>query len=163
MSWSKRDIIQQAFTEIGLAEYAFDLDPAQYQSALRRLDAMISQWENKGIRLAYPIPVSYANSSLDQSISGQDTALEALYLNLAIRLAPQFGKTPSPDTKAMAYQAYKTLLGQSAQPVELQTNNMVIPAGAGYKWYGDPSYPFLRPPSEGLAAGDDSDIDGISL
>jgi len=163
MAWSKRDIIQQALTEIGLADYAFDLESAQWQSALRRLDAMIGQWENKGIRLAYPMPISYANSSLDQEIDGHDTALEALYLNLAVRLAPQYGKTPSPDTKALGFQAYKTLLAMSAQPVELQTNNNVIPAGAGYKWYGDPSYPFLRKYSDGLAAGDDSDIDGISL
>jgi hypothetical protein len=163
MAWSKRDIIQQALTEIGLADYAFDLEPAQWQSALRRLDAMIGQWEMKGIRLAYPMPISYANSSLDQSIDGHDTALEALYLNLAVRLAPQYGKTPSPDTKITGFQAYKTLLAMSAQPVELQINNNGIPAGAGYKWYGDPSYPFLRPPVDGLAAGDDSDIDGITL
>jgi hypothetical protein len=163
VAWSKRDIIQQAFTEIGLADYAFDLDPAQFQSALRRLDAMITQWENKGIRLAYPVPVSYANSSLDQSIEGQDTALEALYLNLAMRLAPQFGKTPSPDTKMLAFQAYKTLLAMSAQPVEMQIDNSRVPAGAGNNAYADPLYPFLRQPRRGIAAGDDSEIDGITL
>jgi hypothetical protein len=109
------------------------------------------------------MPISYANSSLDQSIDGHDTSLEALYLNLAVRLAPQYGKTPSPDTKAMAFQAYKTLLSMSAQPVELKLNNNAIPAGAGYKWYGDSYSPFLRQYAQGLEAGDDSDIDGISL
>jgi hypothetical protein len=53
--WTKRDVIGQAFSEIGLASYTFDLLPEQYEGALRRLDAMIAQWENKGIRLAWPL------------------------------------------------------------------------------------------------------------
>jgi hypothetical protein len=65
VSWTKRDIIGQAFSEIGLASYTFDLLPEQWEGALRRLDAMIAQWENKGIRLAWPLPVSFANSSID--------------------------------------------------------------------------------------------------
>jgi hypothetical protein len=159
MSWTKRDLISQALTEIGLAEYNFDLDPAQWQAALRRLDAMIGQWELKGIRLGFPIPASYAESSLDQDSKAPDTALEALYLNLAVRLAPMYGKTPSPDTKAMASQGYKALLAQSAQPVEMQIDSGAVPAGAGYKYWRDPSYPFLNPPVDGLEAGDDSFLD----
>jgi hypothetical protein len=159
MAWSKRDIIQQALTEIGLADYAFDLEPAQWQSALRRLDAMIAQWENKGIRLAWPLPVSFANSSIDDDSNAPDTALEALYLNLAVRLAPQYGKTPSPDTKSLASTAYKTLLGQSAQPVPMQIDNMAVPAGAGYKYWRGYTSPFLDPPQKRLAEGDDGYLD----
>jgi hypothetical protein len=48
VSWTKRDVIGQAFSEIGLASYTFDLLPEQYEGALRCLDAMIAQWENKG-------------------------------------------------------------------------------------------------------------------
>jgi hypothetical protein len=94
VSWTKRDIIGQAFSEIGLASYTFDLLPEQWEGALRRLDAMIAQWEMKGIRLAWPLPVSFANSSIDDVTGAPDTALEALYLNLAVRLAPGYGKTP---------------------------------------------------------------------
>jgi hypothetical protein len=111
--WTKRDVIGQAFSEIGLASYTFDLLPEQWEGALRRLDAMIAQWENKGIRLAWPLPVSFANSSIDAVTGAPDTALEALYLNLAVRLAPGYGKTPSPDTKSLASTAYKTLLAQA--------------------------------------------------
>ena len=159
MSWTKRDIIGQAFTEIGLAAYTFDLLPEQWEGALRRLDAMIAQWENKGIRLAWPLPTSFATSSIDADSEAPDTALEALYLNLAVRLAPGYGKTPSPDTKSLASTAYKTLLGQSAQPVPMQIDNMAVPAGAGYKYWRGYMDPFLDPPTNRLAEGDDGYLD----
>lgn len=159
MSWTKRDLIAQALAEIGLAEYAFDLSPEQWQAALRRLDAMMGQWEAKGIRLNYPIPASYSAASLDEDSGVPDTALEAIYTGLAVRIAPQYGKTPSPDTKILASQGYKTLLSQSAQPVTLQIDNQAVPAGAGYKYWRDPIYPFLAPPEDRLEAGDDGFID----
>lgn len=159
MSWTKRDLIAQALTEIGLAEYTFDLSPEQWQAALRRLDAMVGQWEMKGIRLKYPMPTGYSESNLDQDSNVPDPALEAIYLNLAVRIAPQYGKTPSPDTKVLASQAYKTLLAQSAQPVTLQIDNQAVPAGAGYKYWRDPIYPFLDPPEDRLEAGDDGFLD----
>ena len=42
--WTKREFITQAFEEIGLAAYVFDLTPEQLNSALRRLDAMVGGW-----------------------------------------------------------------------------------------------------------------------
>jgi hypothetical protein len=54
MGYTKRQFISAAFEEIGLASYVFDLQPEQLQSALRRLDAMMADWNAKGIRLGYP-------------------------------------------------------------------------------------------------------------
>ena len=51
MGWTKREYIEQAFEEIGLASYVFDLTPEQLQSALRKLDAMLAEWNAKGLRL----------------------------------------------------------------------------------------------------------------
>ena len=56
MGYKKRQFISAAFEEIGLASYVFDLQPEQLQSALRRLDAMMADWNAKGIRLGYPAP-----------------------------------------------------------------------------------------------------------
>ena len=38
MSYSKRQIVEQAFEELGLATYVFDMTPDQFDSALKRLD-----------------------------------------------------------------------------------------------------------------------------
>ena len=51
MGWTKRQYIEQAFEEVGLAAYVFDLTPEQLQSALRKLDAMMAEWNAKGLRL----------------------------------------------------------------------------------------------------------------
>jgi hypothetical protein len=65
VSYTKRQFITAAFEEIGLASYVFDLQPQDLQTALRRLDAMMAEWNGKGLRLAYPIPLSPEDSDLD--------------------------------------------------------------------------------------------------
>jgi len=159
MAYTKRDIVNQAFEEIGLASYVFDLQPQQLEGALRRLDAMMATWNGKGIRLGYPLPSSPADSDLDQATGVPDSALEAMVLNLAVRIAPGFGKAVSPDTKASAKNAYNQIIAQSAKPVEMQLDNMAIPAGAGNKHWRSRKDPFLAPPADPLQAGPDSILD----
>ena len=55
MSWTKRQFINAALEEIGLASYVFDIQPEELESALRRLDAMMADWNAKGIRIGYPL------------------------------------------------------------------------------------------------------------
>lgn len=159
MAYTKRDIISMAFEEIGLAGYVFDLQPQQLESALRRLDSMMATWNGKGLRLGYPLPSSPASSDLDQDTNVSDFAIEAMALNLAVRIAPGYGKTPSPDTKASAKSAYNQLMAQSAKPIEMQLDNMSIPAGAGAKGFRNSRDPFLRNPIDPLTVGPDSILD----
>jgi hypothetical protein len=159
MAYTKRDIINMAFEEIGLAGYVFDLQPQQLEGALRRLDAMMATWNGKGIRLGYPLPSSPGASDLDQDTDVTDEAIEAMALNLAVRIAPGFGKTVSPDTKASAKNAYNQIIAQSAKPVEMQLDNMAIPSGAGNKGWRYYNDPFLRQPTDPLTAGPDSILD----
>jgi len=159
MAYTKRDIINMAFGEIGLAEYVFDLTPQQLESALHRLDAMMATWNGKGVRLGYPLPSSQKSSDLDQLTEVSDFAIEAMALNLAVRIAPGYGKTVSPDTKASAKAAYNQIIAQSAKPIEMQLDNMSIPSGAGNKGYRYYGGPFLRQPTDPLTAGPDSILD----
>tara|TARA_R110000787_G_scaffold84374_4_gene180890 strand:+ start:4502 stop:4990 length:489 start_codon:yes stop_codon:yes gene_type:complete len=159
MAYTKRDIVVQAFEEIGLAAYVFDLQPQQLDGALRRLDNMMATWNGKGIRLGYPLPSSPSESDLSQDINVPDTAYEAMSLNLAIRIAPGYGKAVSPDTKAAAKSAYNQIIAQSAKPIEMQLNADSIPAGAGNKRNRNDNSPFLARPSNPLLAGPDSLLD----
>jgi hypothetical protein len=159
MAYTKRDIVEQAFEEIGLASYVFDLQPQQLESALRRLDNMMATWNAKGIRLGYPLPSSPADSDLDQEIGVPDSAIEAMYLNLSIRISGGFGKTVSPETKASAKRAYNEVVSNSALPIEMQLGNATIPAGAGNKGYRYYNNPFLRAPQDPLTVGSDSILD----
>ena len=87
MGWTKRQFVEQAFEEIGLATYTFDLSPEQMQSALRRLDAMVATWNGAGIRIGYPLPSSPQDSDLDTETNVPDMSNEAIYTNLAIKIA----------------------------------------------------------------------------
>lgn len=159
MAYTKRDIVNMAFEEIGLAAYVFDLQPQQLEGALRRLDAMMATWNGKGIRLGYPLPSSPGASDLDQETGVSDAALEAMALNLAVRIAPGYGKTVSPDTKATAKNAYNQIIAQAAKPIEMQLDSMAIPAGAGGKGWRDRKDPFLPHPIDPLTVGPDSILD----
>lgn len=132
MSWTKRQIIEQAFEEIGLASYVFDLTADQLQSALRRLDLMVYSWYQKNIRISFPLPLSPNESDLDQQIGTLGSGSEALVLNLAVRLAPSYGKSLAPETKMNAKLLYDQLLVEAAAPLEQQYDK-TLPLGAGYK------------------------------
>lgn len=145
MSYTKRQFVTAAFEEIGLASYVFDLQPEQLQGALKKLDAMMATWNALGIRLGYPIPTSPENSDLDEETNVPDRANEAVYLNLAVRLAPSHGKTVTMETKKAAKDAYNVILNRAAMPNEMQITG--LPAGAGNKKWRDGTGPFLDDPN----------------
>ena len=157
MGWTKRQFVEQAYEEIGYASYVFDLEPEQLESAMRRLDAMMMPWNGKGIRLGYPAPPSPELSNLDEETNVPDSANEAIYTNLAIRLAPTIGKQVSMETKAAAKAGYNVLMQRAAMPQEQQLPSS-MPAGAGNKpWRND--RPFLDTPEDPLSAGGDGPIE----
>ncbi len=153
MAYTKRQFVIAALEEIGLASYIFDAQPEQLQSALVRLDAMMANWNGRGVRLAYPLPGSPGASSLDENTTVPDSANEAIITNLAVRLAPSYGKTVSPDTKAIAKDAYNLLLARAAMPPEMQLPD-TMPAGAGNKMW-DVYGTYLNPPVDPVLTGQD--------
>lgn len=140
MSYTKRQFVNDAFTMIGLAHYTYDLQSEQLQTGLRALDAMMGMWNNKTIRLGYPISSSPENSDLDQETEVPDAANEAIIYNLACRIAPAYGKQLMPETKSHARYAYEALLAEAAKPEEMQYQQ-TLPRGAGNKpWRWDRHY-----------------------
>lgn len=153
---TKRQLIEAAHAELGLADYVFDLPAEQLQLALRRLDAMMADWNGVGIRLGYAIPGSVEGGDLDTEAGVPDRAWEAIVTNLAIRLAPSFGKPVSPETKGAAERGLNMLMSKVVPP---QMSLGRIPAGAGnkpWRWNLDP---FLEPAAEGIDAGPDSELE----
>ena len=157
MGYSKRQFVAAAFEEIGLASYVFDLQNEQLQSAMRRLDAMIADWNGKGIRLGYPLPGSPQDSDLDEPTLVPDWANEAIITNGAVRIAPGYGKVVMPETKAVAKDSYNTLLQRAAMPPEQQLP-ATMPAGAGNKPWRVYDNPFIRPPVNPVDVGPDGPL-----
>jgi hypothetical protein len=157
MGYSKQQFVTAAFEEIGMASYVFDLAPQDLQTALRRLDAMMAEWNAKGIRLAYPLPGSPQDASLTEPSNVPDSANEAIITNLAMRLSPSFGKIPSPVTLSTAKAGYNTLLSRAAMPGEQQLPG-TMPAGAGWKTWRWGRGPFVDAPKDPVAVGGDSKL-----
>ena len=152
MAYTKRQFVEAALTEIGLASYVFDIQPEQLEYARRRLDAMMADWNGKGLRLSYPIPASPEQGSLAEETNVPDSANEAVILNLAVRLAPSYGKQIMPDTRLLAKTAYDTVLQRATAPIELQFPD-TLPSGAGSKYWRDADDPFMPTPVDPVETG----------
>lgn len=152
MAYTKRQFVEAALTEIGLASYVFDIQPEQLEYARRRLDAMMADWNGKGLRLSYPIPASPEQGNLSEETNVPDSANEAVILNLAVRLAPSYGKQIMPDTRLLAKTAYDTVLQRATAPIELQFPD-TLPSGAGNKYWRDADDPFMPTPVDPVETG----------
>lgn len=146
-------LVQAALGEIGMSGYAFDLSSDQIASAVARLDALIAEWNGRGIRLGYPLSSSPGAIDANAESNLPDWAVDAVIMNLAIRLGPSYGKALGPDTKASARAALNTLLGRAAFPDEVKLNT--LPSGAGAKG----AAPFTTPDAPGLSVGPDAGLD----
>lgn len=156
MSYTKREFVLAAFEELGIAASSFDLQAADLENGLRRLDALLGTWNGLGLRLGYPLPLSPGDSSLDEVTEVPDRANEAIITNLAIRIAPSFGKTPALVTMATAKNSFNTLLSRFAVPPERQMP-ADVPTGAGHK-PGRISNPFSPAPPDPLQTGPEGEL-----
>jgi len=156
MAWTRRQFIVKAFAEIGIGG-DFEIQPAELEDARASLDAMMAEWNARGLRLGYPIGADPTDGDLDDVTGVPDAANQAVYLNLAIILAPSYGRTPMPTTMANARRSLSTVEARAAQPRQMQYPAQ-LPRGAGAKaWrYRRPFYPR---PEDPILAGSDGPID----
>jgi len=159
MGWTKQQLVNRAFVEIGKNPKIFNIDPDDMQDAGITLEGMMATWNKRGIRLGYSMSSGPDSIELDADSGLPDWANEAVYLTLAVRLAPQYGKQLSADTKLSARTAFASLPNDASFPPEQQFRNGV-PSGAGNKPYRTPNYTFLPPPVDAFTAGQgDNEID----
>lgn len=158
MSWTKRQFVTQALEEIGLAAYVFDLQPEQMNSARIKLDAMVASWNARGIRINYPLPTKQDGSDLDDDTGVPDAANEAIYKNLAIQLAPSYGKQISPDTRISAKLALDTLIKSLVRTPQMKLPSS-MPIGAGYK---SEDITFVQPTDDNVLASPDNTLEFIN-
>lgn len=156
MSYTIRQFVESALEEIGMAAYVFDAAPDQLVSAAKRMNAMLGEWNAKGIRLGATLYSNPADIDLEADSNIPDNANEAVITNLALRIAPMYGKQPMQDTRLTAKRSYDTVLLAFAQPVEMQLGEM--PSGAGNKpWRWDDAYTLGEEPI--LTDGSDSPLE----
>lgn len=130
--WTKKQLIEAAFEELALAGFVFDLDADQLEAALRKLDTMMATWSGVGISIGYVLPATPDDSNIADAAGIPDTAVEPVYMNLAVKLAAGRGKTLTTETRTAAQRGYNTLLGAAVAPTEGQASGLAC-NGAGNK------------------------------
>jgi hypothetical protein len=158
MSWTKRQLVTQALEEIGLAAYVFDLSADQMNSARIKLDAMMSSWNARGIKINYSLPTNQDDSDLDQDSGVPDAAYEAIYKNLAIQLAPSYGKQISPDTRISAKLSLDALI-KSIVIVPTMKFPTSMPLGAGYK---SENITFVQPTDDNILSTPNNTLEFVN-
>lgn len=156
--WTKAQLIDAAFEELALAGFVVDISPEEQASALRRMDTMLATWEGKGIRLGYALPASPDDSDVDQPSGLPDRANEAVFTNLAVRLAASFGKTLNVSTMKTAADSYAALLVPLANPRQQQMPS-TLPMGAGNRSRGFRRTFFPKPTQDPLPVDGAGDLE----
>lgn len=138
MGWTKQDIIEAAFEELGLGAYAYDLRPEDLTTGLNRLNTLMAEWQGGGVGLGYPAGGTPDADNLTTDSNLPPDAVNGVIAGLAVALAPGYGKQPSRDTKIAARAGKNLVLRKSMTLPAKQPDTRNYPAGAGRKQRFEP-------------------------
>lgn len=110
MTTTKNDLVRQALKKLAVTGFDYEVDPSESESALVELESMMAEWDGQGIRVGYNLANSpeEANGADDSGVL--DFSRNAIIYNLALRVAPEYGKEPSPAVVSGAGQSISRLL-----------------------------------------------------
>jgi hypothetical protein len=123
---TKRYLVGKAFAKIGIGNWEFDLQPDEIQDAVTDLDNMMALWSSEGIRVGYDL----TSDDPDTESGLPDVAREAVIMNLALRIAPGFGKQLGPQILSLAASSYSYLAAYFMTIPQRRFPN-TLPLGAG--------------------------------
>jgi hypothetical protein len=131
---TKRQILDMMFEEAGLASYNFSRTPEQDFSALRKLDALMGEWQVQGLSLNYNFPATFAAGDPDDVAGIPDWAVNTVAIAAAYRVFPGMGKTASPETRK-AYAEGMAAIRVACSTTPERKLSRGTPLGAGNKPY----------------------------
>lgn len=140
-STTKRQLVEQMFTECALNGWEYDLTPEEKDTALTRLDALMWELLGRGIDLGYNFPISIGGGDLDDDLGCPDQAFFGLALMGAERLCPTMGKTMSKESRIALVAANKAVIASASGFVPTVKLAPGTPIGSGNKPWSS-RYPF---------------------
>lgn len=147
MGWTKRDIVGEAYAELALHGYVYDLEPEELAFAQRRLDTFMAAQTARGVHIGYAMQADPTADDLDADSGLPLWAVEPVYLKLAQRIAAGKGKALPPSANRAAADAWSALLLKvSRDQMQEQQLAAGTPRGAGAKPWRKTYDPFLPRP-----------------
>lgn len=120
-----REVVQDAFEEIGVKTAEVPLTDDELQSGIRRCNDMLTEWDDIGIIVGYN-PVLNG----DDIIEVDRNAVAAIKYNLAIRLAPSFQKIVGNALAALASGTLDVLMASNTDISNIAYPD-TLPLGSG--------------------------------
>jgi len=155
----KSDIIDMAFEDCRLSGFDFDRTPEESLMALRRLNAMMSEWPWS--LLGYDNTGYGEGGEAELSNLPPDT-VHGVSQALALRLMTAFGKAIPDSFRATAAQSFAYIKGQYAVVPRIPfAPGTLRGAGARFR-YGSPYFPDYSVEDEFAPAGDPGDLAAIA-
>lgn len=134
MAWTKRALIREAFGALAIAGHTFDLTPEEMATALRRLEAMVAAWGQRGVFVGYNLSQSPEDADEDQDSGIPGSVASAVFLNLALEIAGDYGRAVPLDLRGRAKEAFAPLLRSAAMPPEQALRGLPCGAGSRHLW-----------------------------
>lgn len=152
---TKRQLVEQAYTECALNGWELDITPEEKSVALTRLDMLMNELEGRGLALDYNFPVALGGGDLDEILGCDDQAFYALAVLLAERIAPTMGKVQSLASRQALESAMKALRAMATVLVPSMQFANGTPWGSGNRPWAT-RYAYVPP----VTATDPSALDG---
>lgn len=140
-STTKRQLVEQMFTEVALNGWEYDLTADEKNVALTRLDAMMWEFMGRGLDLSYNFPVGIGQGDLDDDLGCPDQAFFGLAVQGALRLCPTMGKNISAESRAVLNDAMKAVRNAANNGIKQMGFARGTATGSGNKPWGT-RYPF---------------------
>lgn len=154
---TKGEIVNQAFQMLMISGVTAGASNEDISLALRSLESMVLSWERSGVYIGYIKSTSFDDIDHADDSGIADTDYFAVYTNLAVRLAPAFGKNPPPQLTKDAKKSYSDLFSEILIPVISQPN---MPLGAGDRRYGRCKF---QGSQDYLEVQQDGNIDDVTI
>lgn len=132
-STTKRQLVEQMFTECGLNGWEYDITPEEQSAALTRLDMLMWELHGRGIELGYNFPTVMGGGDLNDELGCPDQAFYGLATLGAERLCPTMGKTMSKESRIALTSAMKAVRSAASVLVPPAKLAPGTPLGAGHK------------------------------
>lgn len=98
------DVISRSLRLIGVVDAGEAVGGNEAEDAVQSFNDMMSRWEANGIDLGFTTLVSSAST-----VTVPDSALNPIIYNLALDIAPEYSRAPSPEVVSAAQKYYSQL------------------------------------------------------
>jgi hypothetical protein len=127
---TKGALVIRALGKIGIANYVFDTEAEEDVSALRQLDSLAARWQGKLEPIGYLQPATNGASLPSDAAGIHEEDVDTFISNLALLLAPDYGKTAAGSLVRQARETQSELFCKYRRRVEYQLPHRQ-PTGAG--------------------------------